>query len=641
MSKILEVRENKLLEMSRDSIQLREENQTLETQLREARELLQSEQTDLEELRSECTRRISVSEKKLQTVLRERDSLRKQLQAVQNEQSQHKRSAEQELTELLKEKEEQIAGLMKEGENLSKQQLQSHNTIKKMRAKDKQNDQLLAAQRQQIEDCELEMRRLKGILEKKEENEKKYQESLAQLNRIAEQQDKELLTLKSERDDMTDKVRSLQTNLDNTFKELAEVRKASAVTQSEAEEAALSAEQMAREELMSVLEQGKMEAQREKESLLMQINELRMSVSRTEQQAVWREEHMRQEVADIQQRLQDAEGRNQELTSSISQTTKPLLRQIDNLQVAHSTQAANWERVEGSLTQRLVEAQTQLNLAVEKERSASEKEATLQSRVTALENQLAALRQERVQLLASLELERAKLETLEEGQQRDSAKMEALRTSYQQSLQDLKKEKEMLERQLEYERVRLEAESRKACLESQEKERLRSKLANSLSSLSRTVSRQSSSGSVQSQSEILEKSLVADGGSSGGGLTEGFTHGRVPSASASVIEHLQSQLKQKEGELANTQNLVSSLERSRGAMAEDLASLSAQNETLTTQVETIPSIQQKLQEVQRNYEALLQMYGEKAELNEELKMDIEDLKSMYRQQIDELLNGRR
>ena len=31
------------------------------------------------------------------------------------------------------------------------------------------------------------------------------------------------------------------------------------------------------------------------------INELRMSVSRTEQQAAWREEHMRQEVADIQQ----------------------------------------------------------------------------------------------------------------------------------------------------------------------------------------------------------------------------------------------------------------------------------------------------------------------------------------------------
>lgn len=43
------------------------------------------------------------------------------------------------------------------------------------------------------------------------------------------------------------------------------------------------------------------------------------------------------------------------------------------------------------------------------------------------------------------------------------------------------------------------------------------------------------------------------------------------------------------------QNLSSSLERSRAAMAEDLAKLSAQNEALSQQVETIPSLQQQLE----------------------------------------------
>ena len=43
------------------------------------------------------------------------------------------------------------------------------------------------------------------------------------------------------------------------------------------------------------------------------------------------------------------------------------------------------------------------------------------------------------------------------------------------------------------------------------------------------------------------------------------------------------------------QNLVGSLERSRAAMAEDLANLSAQNETLKKEVETIPPLKQKLQ----------------------------------------------
>ena len=35
----------------------------------------------------------------------------------------------------------------------------------------------------------------------------------------------------------------------------------------------------------------------------------------------------------------------------------------------------------------------------------------------------------------------------------------------------------------------------------------------------------------------------------------------------------------------------------------------------------------------QKHEALLQMFGEKAEEAEELKMDIEDLKIMYRQQV--------
>ena len=44
-----------------------------------------------------------------------------------------------------------------------------------------------------------------------------------------------------------------------------------------------------------------------------------------------------------------------------------------------------------------------------------------------------------------------------------------------------------------------------------------------------------------------------------------------------------------------TKNLVSSLERSRAAMVEDLASLSTQNEALNAEVQTIPELREKLQ----------------------------------------------
>jgi len=72
------------------------------------------------------------------------------------------------------------------------------------------------------------------------------------------------------------------------------------------------------------------------------------------------------------QRLQEAESRNQELTQSVSQgllvktlhscsifilfvllATRPLLRQIENLQSVHKAQTINWERVEESLSEKL------------------------------------------------------------------------------------------------------------------------------------------------------------------------------------------------------------------------------------------------------------------------------------------------
>ena len=65
-----------------------------------------------------------------------------------------------------------------------------------------------------------------------------------------------------------------------------------------------------------------------------------------------------------------------------------------------------------------VQTQAQLSQSLEKERSAVKKELTLHSRVRTLETQLSGTKQEKSQLLATLELERAKLQTLEESQQR-------------------------------------------------------------------------------------------------------------------------------------------------------------------------------------------------------------------------------
>lgn len=52
------------------------------------------------------------------------------------------------------------------------------------------------------------------------------------------------------------------------------------------------------------------------------------------------------------------------------------------------------------------------------------------------------------------------------------------------------------------------------------------------------------------------------------------------------------------------------------------------------------SVLKSLQDLDQRYNTILQMYGEKAEEAEELRLDLEDVKNMYKTQIDELLKQR-
>ena len=68
------------------------------------------------------------------------------------------------------------------------------------------------------------------------------------------------------------------------------------------------------------------------------------------------------------------------------------------------------------------ECQQQLAVAVEKERDASERLMSSTTRLTALESQCSALRQEKSKNLAQLEMERAKVEMLEDAKNKYAKK---------------------------------------------------------------------------------------------------------------------------------------------------------------------------------------------------------------------------
>ena len=67
-------------------------------------------------------------------------------------------------------------------------------------------------------------------------------------------------------------------------------------------------------------------------------------------------------------RLQSAESRNEELASTVPETTRPLLRQIEALQASNAERVKVWEELEKNLTSRLNDAEIRTQQAIEKER---------------------------------------------------------------------------------------------------------------------------------------------------------------------------------------------------------------------------------------------------------------------------------
>uniref|UniRef100_A0A8D0CX61 TATA element modulatory factor 1 n=1 Tax=Sander lucioperca TaxID=283035 RepID=A0A8D0CX61_SANLU len=648
----LEKRESQLLAVSKDKARLEEQCDNLKDEVISLKE----ESCTVQSLQDEFTQRIADAERKAQLACKERDIAKKEIKGLREELSTRLHSSD--TMELIKEKEEQIRGLLEEGEKLSKQQLQHSNIIKKLRVKEKESDARMTKQQRKIKEQEEELRQLQQVLDGKEEVERQHRENIKKLNAVVERQEKELSKLQAESEELQEKNRSLQAALDNCYKELAELHKAHVSRTSEAEEAALSRETQAKEQLSLAYEKAQEEARMQQEALANQVTQAHavdiLALQRAEQQQARKEDYLREEISELQQRLQEAETRNQELSQSVTSATRPLLRQIENLQASLGGQTASWEKLEKNISDRLADAQAQLAVAVEKERSATEDLLSIKSQLASLESQNSLLRQEKARLLAQLDAEKNKREKLEDESSREHVDLENLRGEHIRMLEEAKKEKLLLTNQLEMEKMKVEQEKKKCYLAHEalkEKERkamthsVGEPPASSTPSLSRSssISGADNAGlhtSILSQDDCLDHSLGTMTMSMSMSGTNLYEAARL-SGGSSVIENLQSQLKLREGEIAQLQLEISSLERSRSVMAEELVRLTNQNDEMEEMVKDIPKLKVQLKDLEQRHNTILQMYGEKAEEAEELRLDLEDVKNMYKIQIDELLKNQK
>ncbi|CAK6435434.1 unnamed protein product [Pipistrellus nathusii] len=634
----LDKREAQLLSLSKEKALLEEAYDNLKDEMFRVKE----ESSSISSLKDEFAQRIAEAEKKVQLACKERDAAKKEIKNMKEELATRLNCSE--TSDLLKEKDEQIRGLLEEGEKLSKQQLQSSTIIKKLRAKDKENENIIAKLKKKGKELEEELHHLKQVLDGKEEVEKQHRENIKKLNSVVERQEKDLGQLQVGMNELEEKNRSIQAALDSAYKELTDLHKANAAKASEAQEAALSHEMKAKEELSAALEKVQEETRQQQEALAIQVGDLRLALQRAEQAAARKEDYLRHEISELQQRLQEAENRNQELSQSVSSTTRPLLRQIENLQATLGSQTSSWEKLEKNLSDRLGESQTLLAAAVERERAATEELLANKIQLSSMESQNSLLRQENSRFQAQLESEKNRLRKLEDEKNRYQVELENVKDDYVKTLEETRKEKTLLNSQLEMEKMKVEQERKKAVF-TQEAIKEKERKPFSVSSTP-TLSRSSSISGVEmaglqtsflSQDEPPDLSLgPMSVSANGSNLYEAVRMG----AGSSIIENLQSQLQLREGEIAHLQVEIGSLEKTRSIMAEELVKLTNQNDELEEKVKEIPKLRTQLRDLDQRYNTILQMYGEKAEEAEELRLDLEDVKNMYKTQIDELLRQR-
>lgn len=559
-----------------------------------------SNDAEIESLREEYHQKVSALERKVYALTKERDTLRRE------------HNKKNDAAALLKEKDEIITQVMAEGEQLSKKQAAQEAQMRKLRA--------------QIRELEEEKKGLHTRLEVEENKVESIKRDKAAteklLHETVEKHQAELATQKE-----------YYTNALNAAKEAEALSEA-----------------RANNEARTLLESRLRETEDREAMLVQALEELRQTLTRTEQQAVFKEDMLRREIEDLQKRYQASERRCEELITQVPESTRPLLRQIEAMQETNARKAEAWAAVERTLNSRLQEAEAKAAISEEKERSINERLSQTLSRINVLEAQISCLRAEQTQLTRSLDKERQRaaenrqeyLALKEEAETNEGRvnqleeEIKELRRKHKQELQEALTHQELLRQELEREKTsRLEQEraARSTNIVPDQSPIMKQKsgIENVAGSLTRRLSSASSLSSME-ESYFLQASLdSSDNLSERRNTLEG-------NVSPYFMKSMTPAFRQKDGELASYMSRLASMEAIRDSLAEELVKMTAECEKLRSEASMLPGIRAELDALRRRHSAALELMGERDEELEELRADIIDMKDMYREQVNLLVN---
>lgn len=371
-----------------------------------------SSSSSVDAVTEEFTHRLSSLEKRFQHAIRERDQLRDQLKTATGSARIPKDVHEAAIAE----KDFLIGELKQEGEKLSKQILQHSTIIKKLRAKEKETDEVVRRQREELREQGEEMERLKRSCTAKEDVERTQIEAVNQLSSTKIVLEAENGELKGKLDDAQEKLNAVQVSLSATKQELIDQKR-------------LTADLKSRSANLESQCADRREAREKGDQMQQEVQELREKLRQLEAASQNREQMLRKENSDLMRRVEDSELRNEELNEQVALATVPLLKQMEGLQMTLNSRSANWERQERDLVETLSQAEQRLRVLVDIETKAQQMESSLRLEVQSLEQRIATLQLKTEQAAAGaqqkeIELQLRLADVEREGTRKSDAKRE-------------------------------------------------------------------------------------------------------------------------------------------------------------------------------------------------------------------------
>lgn len=594
------------------------------------------------------------------------------------------------LEKKLAERDEQIALLFQEGQELAKKELQYMNTIKKLRQKEREIDRSTEQFSSRVTRLEQDLAESKEKLRRDKELAKRQEDKIRSLSKFQSENvqiKNENMFLRSKVTDLEGQLKELAIKLDGgtlvaQTEELSKAEEELSSTKSELESWKMKFTMLTnrRREERDALET---QLQKEIETSSKVQNDLRNEINNLEN----RVEHFRS-------LLEEANSHKADKDSYLS-----LLRQVEVLQTQHSIATENWQGIESSLLEKIS--------SLEKEvKDCKEQENSLRRKYKSLGEQTKNQTEQNEQLREFVHDLESDLTSLRMAKEEAMAKATRVKTSYEQlknSFDDEKSNHDSLVKDLQQKLERAESEVSRLSelnrvslnesldgfkpLDPQSPDRQRSVNAYELTSPTgqtihyysrnqsfdegstrpaghRSTSRQTSAVDIRSSlirspstqsfednsengdrfeelpsgfgSFMRRGTSPLDGVSRGGDSTSGYAMGGGQ-ASFYLVGKMNSTVRRLELELANSKQDLAKMTTSKEEAYQEVVRLMKDNEELQEYRAKTGELEKQIQELRKRELTTLEMLGEKSEQVEELKADVQDLKSMYRQQIEDLV----